>query len=59
MDNINLTLSKETKIVNPYGAMSQMYHDELEKVQRDKLEEFVTAYVKPIETIAKFKSQSN
>jgi len=39
--------------------MSQMYHDELEKVQRDKLVEFVTAYVKPIETIAKFKSQSN
>lgn len=34
--------SSETKIVNPYGALSQMYHQEVNKIQQNKLAEFTS-----------------
>ncbi|RNA27946.1 MAP3K12-binding inhibitory 1 [Brachionus plicatilis] len=40
---------KKSKIINPYGALSQKYQQEMLNVQKKKLIDFTKSYVKPID----------
>ena len=42
--------------MNHYGALSQMYHKELEKVQKEKLTQYASSYIVPLD-LTKFKNK--
>ena len=50
----NFKIRKETKIINHYGALSQMYHKELAKIQKEKLMQYTSSYIVPLD-VSKFK----
>ncbi|CAF0752504.1 unnamed protein product [Brachionus calyciflorus] len=40
---------RKSKIINPYGALSQKYHQEMLNVQKKKLLEYTNSYIKPMD----------